>query len=110
MEKEQALDRMAETVRLSKLEDAEKAELLELLGKLKGELDALSKTDRADAGSLAGLAQVSTSEAIRENPRPEVLEPSLDAMRGLVKSFEVSHPSLVRVVNSISMMLSDIGI
>jgi hypothetical protein len=44
MEKEQALDRMAETVKLSKLEDAEKAELLELLARSKANSTLFRKT------------------------------------------------------------------
>lgn len=104
------LDRIAETVRRSKLEDAEKSELSGLLDKLKGELGELAKTNRSDARSIVSLAEASANEAMRETPRPEVLEPSLNALTHSVKTFEVSHPSLVRVVNSICMMLSDIGI
>ena len=109
MEKD-TLDRIAETVRRSKLEDADRGELIGLIDTLKGEIDSLSKTNSNDARSIIGLAEASTNEAMRENPRPEVLEPSLDALTHSVKTFEVSHPSLVRVVNSICMMLSDIGI
>jgi hypothetical protein len=104
------LDRMTDTVRRSKLEEAERVELLGLLDKLKGEIGPLSQTNNDDARSIINLAEVSTTEAVRENPRPEVLEPSLNALGSSVKSFEMSHPSLVRVVNSICMMLSDIGI
>ena len=105
-----SLDRIADTVRRSKLDDPEKGELISLLDNLKGELDSFSKTNRNDARSIAGLAEASANEAVRENPRPEVLEPSISALNHSVKTFEVSHPSLVRVVNSICMMLSDIGI
>ncbi len=104
------LDRIADTVRRSKLEDAEKGELVGLLDKLKGEIVSLSETNRNDARSIVGLAEASANEAMRETPRPEVLEPSLNALTHSVKTFEVSHPSLVRVVNSMCMMLSDIGI
>lgn len=104
------IDRIADAVRRSKLEDAEKGELVGLLDTLKGELSTLPAASRADAQSIAGLAEVSANEAMRETPRPEVLEPSLDALTNSVKTFEAGHPSLVRVVNSICMMLSDIGI
>ena len=104
------LESIEETVRSSKIEDAEKRKLLELLGKLKSEIGPLSKTNVEDVRSIVGLAEVSANEAMRENPRPDVLQPSLTALGGSVKAFEASHPDLVRIVNSISMMLSDIGI
>jgi len=104
------IDRISETVSRSKLNEQEQAELLGLLGKLRGEIETLAQTNSLDAQSIAGLAVASTNEAVRENPRPEVLEPSLDALTNSAKALEISHPSLVRVVNSICMMLSNIGI
>ncbi len=104
------LESIEETVRRSNVEETEKRELLELLAKLKSEIGPLAKTNVDDAKSIVGLAEVSANEAMRERPRPEVLTPSLSALDSSVKSFEASHPDLVRVVNSISMMLSNIGI
>jgi len=104
------LESIEETVRRSKIEEAEKRELLSLLGRLKSEIGPLAKTNVADVKSIVGLAELSASEAMRESPRPDVLKPTLSALGGSVKAFEASHPDLVRVVNSISMMLSDIGI
>ena len=104
------LDRLADTVKRSKLEETERSELLGLLAKLQSEIDTFAKTNSHDANSIVGLAEASANEAMRDTPRPEVLEPSIKALTYSVKTFELSHPTLVRVVNSICMMLSDIGI
>lgn len=85
-------------------------QLLGLLDTLKGEVESLARTHGDDAQSIASLADVSAQEAVRPQPKPEVLKLSLAALDKSVEDFETSHPSLVRIVNEISMMLSNIGI
>jgi hypothetical protein len=57
--------------------DARRRELLELLAKLKTEVATLSQTHGEAAQSIAGFTQVSTHEATRETPNPELLGLSL---------------------------------
>lgn len=87
-----------------------KAELLTLLGKLKSEVGALAKTHGEQADSIAGFAQISAHEATRKEQNPESLEHSVAGLRSSVGGFEVSHPQLVQVVNSISNTLANLGI
>jgi hypothetical protein len=87
-----------------------KAELLDLLGRLKAEVGELAKTDADQAASIAGFAAVSTHEATRTQPDPRLLELSLDGLSHSVSEFEETHPRLVQVVNSISNTLSNLGI
>ncbi len=90
-------------------EDA-KRELAGLLGTLKTEITALSKTHADQAQSIAGFAQTSAHEATREEKNPELLKLSLEGLAISVDGFEESHPSLVQIVNRICTTLSNIGI
>ncbi len=88
----------------------EKDELLALVAELKNEIVSLSKTDEEQAKSIAKFAEISTYEATREKKQPELLEHSLNGLISTVDGFEISHPKLTSIVNSVSVMLSNIGI
>jgi hypothetical protein len=90
--------------------DERKQELLQLLGKLKAEVAALSKTHDEQAQSIAGFAQVSTHEATREKPDPQLRDISVSGLRSSVEGFEQSHPKLVQIVDRICNTLSNFGI
>jgi hypothetical protein len=90
--------------------DDRKRELLQLLGTLKSEVGALSKTHDEHARSIAGFANVSAHEATRAEKNPQSLEHSVAGLRSSVEGFEQSHPKLVQIVNSISNTLSNLGI
>jgi len=92
------------------ISDERKRELLQLLGTLKSEVGALSKTDDERAQSIAEFAKLSTHEATREKQSPQLREISVTGLRSSVEGFEQSHPKLVQIVNSISNMLSSLGI
>ena len=87
-----------------------KRELLQSLSTLKSEVGKLSKTHDEEARSIAGFAQLSAHEATRQQQNPESLQHSLEGLRSSVEGFEKSHPQLVRIVNNISNMLSNLGI
>ena len=87
-----------------------KRELLQLLGTLKSEIGKLSRTHDEQAQSIAGFAELSAHEATRTQQNPQSLRHSLEGLRSSVEGFEKSHPQLVRIVNSISNTLSNLGI
>ena len=87
-----------------------KQELLKLLGTLKTEVAALSKTHGEEADSIAGFAQLSAHEATRTEPNPQLRKISAQGFRSSVDGFEQSHPKLVQIVNSISNTLANLGI
>lgn len=87
-----------------------KRELIQLLGTLKAEMSSLSKTHGEQAQSIAGFTEMSAHEATRSQQNPELLQLSLKGLSSSVDGFEKSHPQLVQIVNSISKMLSDLGI
>lgn len=85
-------------------------ELMELVARLKEEVQSLSQTHADDARSIAQFAALSTHEATREEIKPPLLEFSLRGLERSVKGFESSHPKLVDVVNRICTALSNLGI
>jgi hypothetical protein len=92
------------------LDDNHRAELLKLLGQLKTEITALSKTHLEQAESIASFAEVSAREATRESKNPEVLQHSIGGLQSSVGEFETSHPQLSALVNRIASLLANMGI
>ena len=87
-----------------------KQELLELLGRLKSEVGTLAETHGEQADSIANFAKLSTLEATRSTPNPQLRELSNQGLVSSVEGFEQSHPKLVQIVNSISHTLANLGI
>jgi len=92
------------------LKDDRRRELLQLLGTLKSEVAALSKTHGEQAQSIVGFAEISAHEATRTEQNPELLKLSLKGLRSSVEELEESHPHLVQIVNAINHTLSNLGI
>jgi hypothetical protein len=89
---------------------AQKKELQVLLATLKNEIKVLEKTNNEDARSIVGFTEISAHEATKTEKNPDLMDAALKGLNYSVKEFEVTHPELVRIVNSISIMLSNIGI
>lgn len=107
----ETVSKIAEEIKkLDSLEDTKKNEMLELLGKLENEIGVLSESKEEHAQTIANFAQSSTHEAIKKEKNPELQEISIKGLSSSVEDFEVSHPELVKVVNRIIIMLSNIGI
>jgi YesN/AraC family two-component response regulator len=87
-----------------------RAELQDLLTRLKSEISELSKTHDEHARSIAGFTELSMHEATREEKNKELLKLSLEGLSSSVQGFEGSHPKLVEIVNRIAVMLANIGI
>jgi hypothetical protein len=92
------------------LNDANRGELLKLLGKLKTEVSELSKTHQEHAESIASFAELSAREATRETRNPQLIQHSIGGLESSVDGFEISHPQLVAVVNRLAGMLANMGI
>jgi len=92
------------------VDESRRGELLKLLGQLRGEISALSKTNQAQAESIASCAAASTHEAIRPDKNPDSLKQSVGELESSVGDFEDTHPQLTAVVNRIASMLANMGI
>jgi hypothetical protein len=92
------------------MDDTQRAELLKLLGQLRGEISGLSTTHQEQAESIASFAEVSAQEATRSSKNPEALRHSIGGLESSVGEFEKTHPQLVGVVNRIATMLANMGI
>jgi hypothetical protein len=87
-----------------------KAELLDLLSKLKHAIVKVSQTHHDDAKSIARLVQASAHETIRAEKKPEHTNRLLHELKRSVENFEASHPQLSAFVNQYSALLSALGI
>ena len=87
-----------------------KAELLDLLSKLKPAIAKVSETHHEDAKSIAHLVETSAHETIRAEKKPEHANRVLHELKRSVENFEASHPQLVASVNEYSTVLSALGI
>lgn len=107
----ETISQIEERIRVAgTMSGAQKTELLKLLGELKSEMNTLASTHADDARSIAGFTDVSTHEATRGQPKPELVEQSVQGLATSVRGFEDSHPRLVQLVNSICTTLSNLGI
>lgn len=92
------------------ISDADREELLKLLGTLKDEVVSLAKTHPEQAESITRCASESAHEATREEKNPHLLKASINNLSSSIEGFENSHPELVKIVNAISVTLSNMGI
>lgn len=84
-----------------------KAELLDLLSKLKPAIAKVSQTHHEDARSIARLVEASAQETIRAQKKPE--QHLLHELKQSVQNFEATHPQLAAFVNQYSTLLSALG-
>ena len=87
-----------------------KAELLDLLSKLKPAIAKVSETHHEDAKSIARLVEASAHETIRAEKKPEHTNRLLHELKQSVERFEASHPQLAAFVTQYSTVLSALGI
>jgi len=87
-----------------------KAELLDLLSKLKPAIAKVSQTHHDDAQSIARLVEASAQETIRAQKKPEHTNRLLHELKRSVENFETSHPELTAFVTKYSAVLSALGI
>jgi len=87
-----------------------KAELLDLLSKLKPAIAKVSQTHHEDAHSIARLVEASARETIRAQKKPEPIKKLSHELKRSVEKFEASHPELVAFVTQYTGFLSAMGI
>ena len=108
---DQTISRIEERIKANESLPAEKKEeLLSLVSALKGEVTELAQTHHEEANSIAGFTETSVHEATRGRRDPELLRHSLEGMSMSVRRLEVSHPTLVGLINNIGQTLWKIGI
>lgn len=107
---EQTLQRIAEQIERTPIPANKKSELEALLGELRAEVETLARTDRTHAESIAQFAGLSAHEAMRTAGPAELQRLSLQGLAATVDGFEVTHPRLASIVNSLCVTLSNLGI
>ena len=87
-----------------------KAELLELLGKLKPAIEKVAQTHEGEAERISRFVEASAHEVASKKERPESLDRVLHKLKQTVEKFEASHPDLTAFVTEYSAVLSGLGI
>jgi ABC-type transporter Mla subunit MlaD len=87
-----------------------KAELLDLLSKLKPAIAKVSETHHEDAKTIARLVEATAHETIRAEKKREHTNRLLHELKRSVENFEASHPQLVAFTTRYSALLSALGI
>ena len=105
------LDKIEERLKQSEeVKESDKIELLNLVATLRTEIADLSNTHHEHAESIAGFAELSTHEATRREKSPALLDISIQGLTSSVQDFEISHPTLVGIINRFCIMLYNLGI
>ena len=94
----------------STISDERKQELLNLVTQLKNEIENMDDSQQEQAGSIASFAESSVREAVKSEQDSELLEHSLKGLSLSVRRFEVSHPTLMGIINNIGQVLNNQGI
>ena len=87
-----------------------KAELLDVLAKLKPAIAKVAQTHEEDAQSISQFIEASAHEVANKKKHPEGLERILANLKQSVQKFEASHPELSAFVSEYSALLSSYGI
>ena len=87
-----------------------KAELLDVLAKLKPAIAKVAQTHEEDARSISHFVEASAQEVTSRKERPESVERVLQKLKQTVQKFEASHPELTAFVTEYSAVLSGLGI
>jgi hypothetical protein len=105
------VDKLEQRIRgLTTVSEDRRAELVALFLKLKAEIGALPAAQADRGETITRFAELSAHEAIRAAGSPELRSLSIQGLSTSVEGFEVSHPRLVQVVNSLCTGLANLGI
>ena len=85
-----------------------RAQLQELVLKLRAEVDHLENEEQAE--SILANADSGAREALRQERDEDLFHHALEGMEKSVRGFSASHPDLAGVVNGICQQLSNLGI
>lgn len=88
----------------------QKAELLDVLSKLKPAIAEVAQTHEGEAEKISQFVEASAHEVASKKERPENLERVLSKLKQSVQKFEASHPELSAFVSEYSAVLSGMGI
>src|SRR4030095_4109534 len=87
-----------------------KAELLDVLAKLKPAIAEVAQTHEAEAERISQFVEASAHEVASKKEQPESVERVLNKLKQSVERFEASHPQLTSFVTEYSAVLSGLGI
>jgi hypothetical protein len=90
------------------LTNEQKTELVSLIDSLKKELSNISEPQQAQ--EIANVTKTTVAEAIRHQKDIDLFDNSIHSLTSSAKTFETSHPDLLKTIETITLYLSDLGI
>jgi mevalonate kinase len=93
-----------------RIDETRRRELLELVARLRGEVQELSRTNQQAAYDITARTEATVREATEGERNEDALGDLLHQMNDEVERFGVSHPRLAGVVTAIGQTLWRIGI
>lgn len=107
----ETIKRITQTIEKNNSLDADKKqEILRLIADLKSEVAKLGASHGDAVDSIVSYAESSVREAVSKERNPELFSHTLKGMALSARRFEVSHPTLIGIINTIGHTLSNIGI
>jgi len=107
----ETIKRIEKTINTTEvLTEERKQRLLQLVSDLKTEIDELGDAHEEDAGSIASYTENSIREAVKSQHDAELFQHSMNGLQLSVRRFEVSHPTLIGIINNIGQVLNNLGI
>jgi hypothetical protein len=104
------LDQMNELLKQSTLSPLQQKELKQLYQQLREELNTLAKTDPEHSKTIADYTTIATLEALRDDRNLDMVERVKEELLESLEQFEVSHPKLSHVLQTLMTHLSSLGI
>ena len=92
------------------LSEEQQSEFLNLTNKLREELTDLAKNEPDKAHSIAGFTNMTAHESLKSEKNESLLEHSSKGLSQSIQEFEISHPNLVGIIDTISRTLSRLGV
>jgi hypothetical protein len=101
---QETIDKLEHKIRYTKTLTKEKREeLTGLVRELRTELTELEKSEKEQAESIADFAHAAARESLRAKQDEQLLHLSAQGLKSSIRKFEVSHPNLTRVIQSICL-------
>ena len=93
-----------------KISKSQKEELLKLVEKLKKELNEIAKSQGEKAKSVAAYADLTVNEILRKDRDKLLQDNSLGGLKSAIRHFEISHPELIKTIDSLILYLNNLGL
>jgi hypothetical protein len=94
----------------TRLDQATRKELLDLVAGLRAEMAPLADTHGQSAHAITGSAEAAVHATMSQDSGPVATAQAVAGLAASVREFEATHPRLVEIVDQLALTLSNLGI